>query len=74
MSFTELIQELHKLSPDELEAVQREIDEVRQAKDIEETPELLAAIDEGIRSAREEPLITLEELREEMRTWLTDSK
>jgi hypothetical protein len=71
MSFTEIVEELRKLSPEELEAVQRTLDEVRQAhgQEIEETPELLAAIDEGEQSFREGPNITLEELREEMLSW-----
>ncbi len=74
MSFTELIEELRKLSPEELEAVQRTLDEVRQTEDFVPTPEMAAAIEEGRRSLREEPTVTLEELREEMKTWRIDSK
>jgi hypothetical protein len=77
MSFTELVEELRKLSPEELEAVQRTLDEVRQSHgpEIEETPELLAAVDEGERSAKEGPMISLEELRRRMLSWkVTDSK
>jgi predicted transcriptional regulator len=75
MSFTEIVEELRKLSPEELEAVQRTLDEVRQShgQEIEETPEILAAIDEGIRSAEEEPLIPLEEVIAEIKTWNTKS-
>jgi hypothetical protein len=42
--------------------------------EVEETPEMLAAIDEGLRSLREEPTMTLEELRKDVRTWTLDSK
>jgi predicted transcriptional regulator len=75
MSFTELVEELRKLSPEELEAVQRTLDEVRQgpSSEIEETPELLAAIDEGVRSAEQEPLIPIEEVIAEIKTWNTRS-
>jgi predicted transcriptional regulator len=69
MSFTELLQELPKLSPDELDQLRNTLDGMRQGEDIEETPELLAAIDEGIRSAEDGPMTTLEELRQEMLTW-----
>jgi len=73
MSLTELIQKIHELSPEEQEIIRRELDGLHE-QDFEETPEMLAAIDEGLRSLREEPTITLEELRKEMRTWTLDSK
>jgi len=68
MSFTQLIEEIEKLSPEELELVQAKLDAL-QNEHIEETPEMLAAIDEGLRSLRDEPTITLEELEREMKTW-----
>jgi hypothetical protein len=73
MSFTELIEELHKLSPEEREVVRRELDGLNEPE-FEATPEMLAAIEEGERSLREEPTMTLEELRKEMLTWTIDSK
>jgi thioesterase domain-containing protein len=73
MSLTELIQKIHELSPEDQEIVRRELDGL-QERELEETPEMLAAIDEGLRSLREEPTTTLEELRKEMLTWTTDSK
>ena len=69
MSFTELLQELHKLSPEELEKLQYTLDEMRSGDGVQETPELLAAVDEGIRSAEEEPLIPLEDVIEEIKSW-----
>jgi hypothetical protein len=73
MSVTEIIQELPKLSPEDRHVLRQELDE-RYLTDFEETPEMLAAIDEGLRSLKEEPTMTLDELRAEMRTWTIDSK
>ena len=39
----------------------------------EETPEFIAFIEEGIRSAEEEPMIPLEKVIEEVKTWNTKS-
>lgn len=36
----------------------------------EETPEMLAAIDEGLRSLRTEPTLSAEEIRRNIRTWV----
>lgn len=36
---------------------------------MEETPEMLAFIDEGIRSAETEPLISIEEVRKKIKGW-----
>jgi len=73
MSVNEIIQELPKLSPEDRHLLRQELEE-HYLEDFEETPEMLAAIDEGLRSLREEPTITLEELRKEMRSWTLDSK
>ncbi|HEX4138814.1 MAG TPA: hypothetical protein VHY09_00585 [Candidatus Methylacidiphilales bacterium] len=73
MSVTEIIQELPKLSPEDRDLLRQELAE-RYIADFEETPEMLAAIDEGLRSLREEPTYTLEQVREEMRSWTLDSK
>jgi hypothetical protein len=73
MSITEILEELPKLSVEELDVVRRKLDELHGSVD-EETPELLAAIDEGIRSADEEPLIPIEEVMREVRSWSIPSK
>jgi predicted transcriptional regulator len=67
MSVNEILQELEKLSPDELTAIREKLDLLNQ--DIEETPEMLAAIDEGIRSSEEGKSIPIEELIEKMKSW-----
>jgi predicted transcriptional regulator len=43
------------------------------AQDVEETDELLAAIDKGIRSAETERTFSLEEVRAEIKKWATKS-
>ena len=43
------------------------------AQDAEETDELLAAIDEGVRSAETERTFSLEEVRAEIKKWATKS-
>lgn len=67
MSVNEILAELDALSPSELQVIREKLDLL--SEDFEETPEMLAAVDEGLRSLREEPTITIEELREEMKTW-----
>jgi hypothetical protein len=67
MSVDEILAELDTLSPDELKVIREKVDLLNE--DIEETPEMLAAIDEGLRSSREEGTITIEELKEEMKAW-----
>jgi hypothetical protein len=73
MSVTDIIEELPKLSPEDRNRLRQELEE-KYLQDSKETPEMLAAIDEGLRSLKEEGTITLEQLREEMRTWTLDSK
>jgi hypothetical protein len=73
MSVADIIQELPKLSPEDRNLLRQELDE-HFVQDFEETPEMLAAIDEGLRSLREERSYTLEEVREEMQKWRLDSK
>ena len=73
MSVNEILLEMEKLSPDDLKILQEKLDQLHSVDDFEETPEMLAAIDEGLRSLREEPTITIEELERRMATWHTKS-
>ncbi|MDB4793498.1 hypothetical protein OAG63_00525 [Methylacidiphilales bacterium] len=72
MSVNEILAELEKLSPDELRAIEEKLSLLHGETEV--TPEMLEAIDVGLRSLREEPTMTLEELRKEMKTWTTDLK
>jgi len=68
MSVNEILQELPKLSPEDRHLIRQELDE-HFVDDFEETPEMLAAIDEGLRSLKEEGSIPIEQVIEEMKTW-----
>ncbi len=73
MSVNEILLEMEKLSPDELKFLQEKLDQLHSPDDFEETPEMLAAIDEGLRSLEEEGSIPLEQVIEEMKTWTLKS-
>jgi hypothetical protein len=49
--------------------VQAKLDALQQDQQMVVTPEMLAAIDEGLRSLREEGSIPIEEVEREMKTW-----
>jgi hypothetical protein len=69
MSVNEILVELDTMSADDLKIIQERIDLLRSDEDFKETPEMLAVIDDGLRSLREEGTITIEELREKMKSW-----
>lgn len=52
-------------------AEQREIASWLNTFLVEETPEMLAAIDEGIRSLETEPTVPLEDVRRKVKGWAT---
>jgi len=72
MSVTEILQELPRLSPVDQDLIRERLDELK-IESFEETDEVLAAIDEGIRSAQTEPGQTVEQVRSEIASWLTKS-
>ena len=58
---------IEKLPP----AEQRELAGWLNSRLIEETPEMLAALDVGIRSLETEPKVPLEEVRRKIKAWTT---
>ncbi|HYY30285.1 MAG TPA: hypothetical protein VE860_20245 [Chthoniobacterales bacterium] len=70
MSIKEILEELPKLTPEERQEVRNWLD----AEEFPETDELIAAVDEGLRSAATEPLLSIDEARETIRRWATKSK
>ncbi len=64
MSVNEILEELDHLSPDELKVIQGKIELLHE--NIEITPEMLEAIEEGRRSLREEGGIPIEQVRKDM--------
>lgn len=67
MSMTEILEELPRLARVEREKVWQRL------KEIEETPEVLAAIDAGRRSIRTGRATTIEEARKLVAQWITKS-
>jgi len=70
VSVLEILQELPKLSTNNQELIRERLDAL-QVESFEETSEILAAIDAGIRSAETEPSWTVEQVRGEIASWLT---
>ena len=70
MSLHEILEELPKLTPEERQAVRKWLEDDA----FPESDALIAAVDEGVRSAETEPLISIEEARETVRKWATRSK
>ncbi|MDQ5977642.1 MAG: hypothetical protein QG602_614 [Verrucomicrobiota bacterium] len=59
---------LEKFTPEQL----REVADWLNARLIpQETPEMLAAIDEGLRSLEAEPTLSAEDVRRNIRAWVT---
>ena len=58
---------IDKLSP----AEQRELADRLNARLFEETPEMLAALDAGIRSLETEPKVPIEDVRRKIKGWTT---
>ncbi len=72
MSTSELLDQLTKLERSEREKVWQRLEELELA-DIEETPEMLAAIDAARSSVREDKTHTVEQARELIAKWTTKS-
>ncbi len=72
MSTAEILDELPKLAPSDREKVWQRLEELELAG-VEETPEMLAAIDAGRRSLREGVRHTIEQAREFVAQWTTKS-
>lgn len=72
MSTSELLDQLAKLGRAERQKVWQRLEEIELA-DVEETPEVLAAIDAGRAAVREGKTHTVEEARELIAKWTTKS-
>ena len=72
MSVTEILDELPKLKAEERQLLFQRLSEL-EVEAIEETPEMLAAIDAGRRSMREGKKHTVEEVRDLVAQWTTKS-
>ena len=72
MSTLEILDQLTKLERSEREKVWQRLEELELAE-IEETPEMLAAIDDGRSSVREGKTHTVEQARDLIAQWTTKS-
>ena len=71
MSASEILNELPRLSPAELETIYRRAAELHQAIEIEPSPELLSAIDEADESFSKEGGVTIGEAHRIAESWNT---
>jgi hypothetical protein len=69
MSVREILEELPRLDPGERQAVLRRLMEIDPALEVEETPEMLAAIDEAVRSFDADKGVGIEEARRRVAQW-----
>ena len=74
MSITEILDELPKLKLGDRWAVWRRLSELEVDDEITPTPEMLAAIDEGLRSADTEPRYTVDEIHQKIEQCARRSK
>jgi predicted transcriptional regulator len=70
MSTTEILEELPRLAREEREKIWKRLEEIELGQ-MEETPEMLAAIDEGRRAIAEGKTVNFEEVRRRIRQWTT---
>jgi hypothetical protein len=63
MSMNKILAEIPRLSASEREVLLSRLVEMDAGADVEETPEMLAAIDAGVRSLETGPGVSLEEAR-----------
>jgi len=71
MSMNEILEEIPRLSASEREVLLHRLVGLDAEVDLEETPEMLAAIDAGIRSFETGPGVPLEEARRRLGEWIS---
>ena len=70
MSTAEILEELPRLARDEREKIWKRLEEI-ELGEMDETPEMLAAIDEGRRAIVEGKIVNIEEMRRRVGQWTT---
>ena len=73
MSTSEILDQLPKLPVSDRWAILQRLSELDTAEEIDPSPEMVAAIETGLRSAETEPLYTVEEVRDKARQWVRRS-
>ena len=69
MSVREILEELPRLDANERQTILRRLIEIDPALEVEETPEMLAAIDEAVGSFDAEKGVGIEEARRRVAQW-----
>jgi len=69
MSTTEILEELPKLKLADRWAILQRLSELETREESDPSPEMVAAIEAGLRSAQNEPCYTVEEVRDKARQW-----
>ena len=69
MSVREILDELSRLDASERQTVLRRLIEIDPALEVEETPEMLAAIDEAVHSFDADKGVGIEEARRRVAQW-----
>ena len=68
---TEILEELPRLADAERQVIFQRLIELDAGAGIKETPEMLAAIDDGLRSMETGPGVSLEQARRRVTGWAT---
>jgi len=71
MSMTEILEEFPRLSDGERQIILRQLIQFDAGLEVDETPEMLASIDAGVRSMETGPGVPLEEARRRIAGWIT---
>lgn len=71
MSMTDILNELPRLDDIERQTILRRLVALDAGLELEESPEMLAAIDAGIESMEPERGVPLEEARQRLAGWIT---
>jgi predicted transcriptional regulator len=71
MSTAEILDELPRLSDDERETILHRLIQLDAGAELEETPEMLAAIDAGIQSLESGSGVSIDEARQRISGWFT---
>ena len=69
MSAAEILEELSKLTHEERLRIYRRIARMERLDEIEATPEMNEAIEQGLHSLETEPVVPLEEVRGKISQW-----
>ena len=73
MSTADILEELPKLKPSDRWAVLKRLSELDTKEEIIPSPEMAAAIEKGLHSAKNEPTFSVEEIRAKARKWARKS-